>query len=135
MEGALLGMPSIAVSLERSRGSYEFGPAAEAAATVAEAVLARGLPPRVFLNINVPPGTPKGLRATVQSKRNHVTVVAERMDPRGQAYYWIEEGQNDWEPHDQSDYQAVRDGYVSVTPLQPDLTAHDALGVVEEFCT
>ncbi len=48
----------------------------------------------------------------------------ERIDPRGQAYYWIEEGENDWEPHDRSDYQAVRDGYVSVTPLQPDLTAH-----------
>ena len=46
---------------------------------------------------------------------------------KGRAYYWIEEGQNEWEPHDRSDYQAVRDGYVSVTPLHPDLTAHDAL--------
>ena len=46
---------------------------------------------------------------TVQSKRNHITVVAEREDPRGRPYYWIEEGQNDWEPHDRSDYQAVRD--------------------------
>jgi 5'-nucleotidase len=134
MEGALLGMPSIAVSLERSQGSYDFGPAAQAAAAVAEMVLTHGLPPRVFLNLNVPPGLPKGLRATVQSKRNHVTVVAERTDPRGQAYYWIEEGQNDWEPHDRSDYQAVRDGYVSVTPLQPDLTAHDAMAIVETFC-
>jgi 5'-nucleotidase len=133
MEGALLGMPSIAVSLERSRGEYDFGPAAEAAAAMGEIVLARGLPSRVFLNLNVPPGTPKGLRATVQSKRNHVTVVAERIDPRGQAYYWIEEGQNEWEPHDCSDYQAVRDGYVSVTPLQPDLTAPEAMSLVERY--
>ena len=68
---------------------------------------------------------------TVQAKRNHVTVVDGRVDPRGQAYYWIEEGQNDWEPHDRSDYQAVKDGYISITPLQPDMTAHDALSYVE----
>jgi 5'-nucleotidase len=57
--------------------------------------------------------------------------VAERHDPKGRAYFWIEEGENDWEPHDRSDYQAVRDGYVSVTPLHPDLTAHHALAAVE----
>jgi 5'/3'-nucleotidase len=131
MEGALLGIPSVAVSLERTRGTYDFGPSAEAAVSVARLVLEHGLPPWVFLNLNVPPGRPRGLRLTVQAKRNHVTVVAEREDPRGRPYYWIEEGQNDWEPHDQSDYQAVKDGYVSVTPLHPDLTARDALGHVE----
>ena len=52
---------------------------------------------------------------------------------RSRPYYWIEEGQNEWQPHDRSDYQAVRDGYVSVTPLHPDLTAHDALRAVEEL--
>lgn len=133
MEGALLGIPSIAVSLARTRDAYDFSHAADAAARMAEAVLERGLPPRVFLNINVPPGTPRGLRVTVQARRNHITVVNERIDPRGRPYYWIEEGQNDWEPHDKSDYQAVRDGFVSVTPLHPDLTAHDALGVAEEL--
>lgn len=131
MEGALLGIPSIAVSLERT-GEYDFRPAAEAAASVAESVLERGLPARTFININVPAGAPKGMRVTVQAKRNHVTVVSERLDPRGRPYYWIEEGENDWEPHDRSDYQAVRDGYISITPLQPDLTAYDALAFVEE---
>jgi 5'-nucleotidase len=131
LEGALLGVPSLAVSLERNDGPYDFGPAAAAAATISGEVLREGLPPRVFLNLNVPSGTPKGFRATFQARRNHVTVVAERLDPRNRPYYWIEEGQNDWEPHDRSDYQAVRDGYVSVTPLQPDLTAHDALDIVD----
>ena len=56
-----------------------------------------------------------------------------RHDPKGRPYYWIEEGQNDWEPHDRSDYQAVRDGYVSVTPLHPDLTAYGALEAVEDL--
>jgi 5'-nucleotidase len=59
--------------------------------------------------------------------------VDERIDPRGKAYYWIEEGENDWEPHDRSDYQAVRDGYISVTPLQPDMTDYDALAKLESL--
>ena len=131
MEAALLGIPGIAVSLERTLGAYDFAAAAAAAATVAEAVLRGGLSTRTFLNLNVPPGQPKGLRVTFQAKRNHLTVVNPRQDPRGRAYYWIEEGENEWEPHDRSDYQAVKDGYVSVTPLQLDLTAHASIGLVE----
>jgi 5'-nucleotidase len=131
LEGALLGAPAIAISLKATRGDYDFRFAARAAAAMAEAILRRPLPARTFLNINVPKGQPKGYRATVQAKRNHLTSVAERRDPKGRAYYWIEEGQNEWEPHDRSDYQAVRDGYVSVTPLHPDLTAHHALAAVE----
>jgi 5'-nucleotidase len=81
----------------------------------------------------VPAGKPKGFRLTVQAKRNHVTIVDPRTDPRGQKYYWIEEGENDWEPHDRSDYQAVRDGYISVTPLRPDMTDRDALAKLESL--
>jgi 5'-nucleotidase len=131
LEGALLEIPSIAVSTQRIKDECEFGPSATAAATVAQAVLERGMPKFTLLNINVPIGASKGFRVTVQAKRNHVTVVDARMDPRHREYYWIEEGQNDWEPHDRSDYQAVRDGYISITPLQPDMTAYDALAYVE----
>ena len=127
MEAALLGIPGIAVSMERKGNEYDFTHAAAAAASVAELVITRGLPSRTFININVPRGVPKGVRVTVQAKRNHVTVVDERLDPRGKPYYWIEEGQNDWEPHDRSDYAAVKDGFVSVTPLQPDLTDYSSL--------
>jgi 5'-nucleotidase len=131
LEGALLGVPSISVSLRLTRGDYDFQYAARAAAVMADAIVRQPLPGRTFLNINVPKGEPKGYRVTVQAKRNHVTSVAERHDPKGNPYYWIEEGQNEWEPHDRSDYQAVRDGFVSVTPLHPDLTAHHALAAVE----
>jgi 5'-nucleotidase len=133
MEGALLGMPSLAVSLRQTRGEYDFSHAAQAAATLAEALLHTPLPPRTFLNVNVPKGAPKGIRATVQAKRNHVTSIAERHDPKGRPYFWIEEGQNEWDPHDRSDYQVARDGYVSVTPLHCDLTAHDVLSAVEQL--
>jgi 5'-nucleotidase len=46
----------------------------------------------------------KGFKVTVQARRNHITKVDERIDPRGQRYFWIEEGQNEWEPHDRSDF-------------------------------
>jgi 5'-nucleotidase len=133
LEGALLGVPSLAVSLEYAREAMDFAVAAQATATLARAVLQKGLPARTFLNINVPLGTPKGFRVTVQARRNHVTKVGQREDPRGLSYFWIEEGQNEWEPHDRSDYQAVRDGYISVTPLQPDLTAYSVIPAVEEL--
>src|SRR5471030_3337911 len=88
LEGALLGVPAIAVSQASTRDDgYDFGPAAHVAVTMAEAMLRRPLPGRAFLNINLPKGVPKGYRATVQAKRNHVTSVAERQDPKGRSYY------------------------------------------------
>ena len=133
LEGALLGVPSIAVSQERTPHRYDFSHAAAAAATIAGIVLREGIAPQTFLSLNVPTGKPKGFKLTVQAKRNHVTIVDERVDPRGRPYYWIEEGENDWEPHDRSDFQAVRDGYISVTPLQPDLTDYAALTRLESL--
>ena len=132
-EAALLGAPGIAVSLQRSDETFDFSEAARGARVVAQSVLDKGLPSRTFLNINVPRGRTKGFKVTVQARRNHITKVDERVDPRGQRYFWIEEGQNDWEPHDRSDFQAVRDGYISVTPLQPDLTAFSVIPTIEDF--
>jgi 5'-nucleotidase len=68
---------------------------------------------------------------TVQGEEDHVTSVDERLDRTATPYYWIEEGLNEWEPHDRLGHQAVRDGYISITPLQPDMTAHDGLSYVE----
>ena len=60
-------------------------------------------------------------------------MVTERLDPRGKPYYWIEEGEDAWEPDERSDYQAVHDGFVSITPLQPDMTAYDAMAHAEKL--
>jgi|WetSurMetagenome_2_1015567.scaffolds.fasta_scaffold164458_2 5'-nucleotidase len=140
LEGALLGVPGIAVSLQQGERSglhpqveWDFAAAAATAHEVAERVLAAGLPSRTFLNVNVPRVAPKGIRLTVQGARNHATTVTERHDPRGRPYYWIGEGQDEWIPNERSDYEAIRAGYVSVTLLQSDLTAHDAAGIVKEL--
>jgi 5'-nucleotidase len=131
MEAALLGIPGIAVSLKRTP-TFEFSFAAEAAALVARAVLAASWPARTFLNMNVNTGQPRGFRVTTQARRNHVTKIDARLDPRGQAYYWIEEALDDWHPDGgRSDYEAVMEGYVSVTPLQADLTDHGAVRSLE----
>src|SRR4051812_17834455 len=92
LEGALLGTAALAVSLQATAGEYDFGPSAQAAAMIAESLFRRPLPSRTFLNVNAPKGRPKGYRVTVQAKRNHLTSVAERHDPKGRPYYWIEEG-------------------------------------------
>lgn len=130
LEGILLGIPSIAVSLQRTP-TFDFSHAAAAAATLAGQVLTHGLPPRTLLNVNLSVGEPRGWRLTVQAERNHVTEVLRGDDPRGRPYYWIDEGLSEWVPHGQSDYEAVREGWISVTPLQPNLTAHEALRFVE----
>ena len=81
-EGALLGIPAMAISLRSTIGAYDFGPSARAALTLAGALLQHPLPSRTFLNINLPHGQPKGFRVTVQAARNHITSVGERHDPK-----------------------------------------------------
>jgi 5'-nucleotidase len=130
LEAALLGIPAVAVSLQGGL-EYEFGYSAEAARTVADALLRQPLGGRTFLNVNVPRGRIRGYRTAVQARRNHVTSVSARVDPRGREYYWIDEAQDDWQPHDNSDHQAVVSGLVAVTPLHPDLTAHAQLRHVD----
>ncbi len=134
LEGALLGVPGIAISLQRTRDYvFDFAPSAQAAAQLAELILRHPLPERTFLNVNVPKGIPKGYRRTVQGKRNHITKISERLDPRGKPYYWIEEGIDAWAAHDSSDYYACKQGYISVTLLHPDMTSHDALDSLEHL--
>jgi 5'-nucleotidase len=131
LEAALLGYQALAVSLEVPRGDWDFGPAASLAGSIAGALLSSPMPFRTFLNLNVPAGPIRGVRVTVQAVRNHVTKIDRRFDPRERPYYWIEEAMDDWQAHDRSDYQAIQDGFASVTPLQPDLTHHAALGLAE----
>lgn len=128
LEGVLLGVPAVAVSMQRG-AEYDFSHAARAGAAVAGEVLEHGLPPRVLLNVNVPQGTPAGWATTIQAARTHTTSVQRRDDPWGRPYYWIDEGRVEWAPRDDTDYEAVKAGLVAVTPLHADLTAHAALGV------
>ncbi len=131
MEGALLGVPSLAVSQQRVSGSFDFTQAASAAVCLTKAMLDYGWPARTFLNVNVPRRKARGIRVTAQAHQTHGTAVVDGLDPRQRPYCWIEEGPKDWEPNSRSDYEAVRDGWISVAPLQPDWTDYNAMDRLE----
>jgi 5'-nucleotidase len=129
LEGTLLGIPSIAVSLEGME-SFRFETAAYYAARIAEAVLRHGLPPETLLNVNVPNRTRAavaGVKVTALSRRQFVDPVIEKIDPRGRKYYWIAGTRVSWDRGKDSDDQAIRQGLVSITPLHMDLTHYGAL--------
>lgn len=86
----------------------------------------RGLPPGVLLNVNFPASRPKGLLVTRLSTHRFEDQVVERLDPEGKPYYWIA-GTPAGEEEEGTDLWAVRRGYVSVTPVSLDLTAHGFL--------
>ena len=133
MEAALLGIPSLAISLERSANPFDFKQACSVAVDLTRSLLKASLPDRTILNVNVPERPAKGIRVTVQGRRNQVSSVDEHLDPREQSYFWIREGQAHWEDMERSDHHALTDGWISITPLQPDLTNHSALDLTTEL--
>jgi 5'-nucleotidase len=125
-EGTFFGIPSVAVSLA-ARSEMDFTASATFAARLVELVCEKGLPERTLLNVNVPPGTPVGAAVTVQGRREHEGTILEGLDPRRRTYYWIEEGRDEWVSDEMSDIFAIRQGLISITPLQTDTTHHAVL--------
>lgn len=129
IEGTLLGIPSIAVSLV-SRQAADFGPAAKFACRLARSVLDHGMQPDTFLNVNVPPipvQEMRGYAVTRQGKRRYGDAIVEKIDPRGRKYYWIGGDDLGYVQAEGSDCTAVEAGYISVTPLHLDLTNYDSI--------
>jgi len=131
LEGVLLGAPALAVSLQRSSGRMDYGPAAAVARRLADAVLRQGLPRRTLLNVNVPRGAYHGIRVSVQAKRTQAVGTYRPSGEVGQSSsVWIRSAELDWEADARSDYDTVQGGWVSVTPLHPDWTNHAALEAI-----
>jgi 5'-nucleotidase len=133
-EGTFFRVPSIAVSLA-ARTEVDFTQAAAFSVKLAGMVLEKGLPERTLLNVNVPSGTPVGAMITVQGRREHEGTILEGLDPRRRTYYWIEEGEDRWLTDETSDIHAIRQGYISITPLHTDTTHHAALGTLKAWET
>ena len=124
MEGTILGVASIAVSLVDG-GDFEI--AGRVARLVAMRVLVGGLPGNTLLNVNVPSQPPRGIRMTRLGHRVYKEKIVEQADPRGRSHYWLGGGEARWDDLEGTDMGAVHDGYVSLTPLHLDLTNHRAL--------
>jgi 5'-nucleotidase len=128
-EGSLMGIPSLAVSLT-ARQPESFAPAAQVARELVEQILSRRLPPGTLLNINIPDlpyASLRGVRVTRLGRRVYPDMIAEQRDPWGRPFYWIGGETPTWQDEEGLDYSAVKAGYVSISPLQLDLTDHRML--------
>jgi 5'-nucleotidase len=139
MEAVIDGLPGMAVSLdspENHKGRLDYTTAASVARRVAGQVILQGLPKGVVLNINVPylkEGELKGIMVTRQGLRLYRDELDRRVDPRGRPYFWIGGQAPTGVDEPGTDFGALRAGYVSITPLQLDLTAREAMGQLEQW--
>jgi 5'-nucleotidase len=140
MEAVITGaVPGFAISLdapEYNTGPMDYSTAARVARLVVEKAMLAGVPEGVLLNINVPYlpfDQLKGFMLTRQGLRVYRDVLEKRLDPRGRPYYWIGGEAPTGVLENGTDFGALKAGYVSITPLQLDLTARDALAVMQTW--
>lgn len=139
MEAVITGVKGIAVSLdspEGFKGALDYNTPAWVARCVVEQVMKDGLPEGVAVNVNVPylkREELKGFMITRQGLRVYRDALESRLDPRGKPYYWIGGESPTGVVEEGTDFGALSEGYVSVTPLQLDLTNYKAMDVLKKW--
>ena len=137
IEGRFLGLPTIAVSLCTEPGSgRHFDVAAEVARRLVAQLLRKPLERALILNINVPDrpyGQLKGFLSTRLGFRHPSEAIVRAQDPHGRPVYWVGPAGPQHEAGPGTDFHAVAAGYVSITPLQIDLTRHSAISMVQSW--
>jgi 5'-nucleotidase len=128
-EACYLDVPAFAISQTLQGEHAEMTLAPRFAVQLASRILESGLPPDTFLNVNVPAGECHGVMLTRQGNKVSKSNVVENADPRGRKYFWIGEDRRNWPwaSNDGSDYDAIAQGCISVTPLHRDQTNYEAL--------
>ena len=134
MEGLMLGIPSVAISFAGGDLRADPAPLLESVGPLrhllAHLTSLPALPRDTLLNVNLPPVPPdeiRGVRLTRLGRRVYSNSLTPMSDPWGRPIYWIGGGSASWTGESDSDFQAIRDGYISVTPLHLDLTHFDVL--------
>ncbi len=128
LQGIFLGVPSLAVSmLPDARGRFALDFATDVACRLAAWILESGLPAGIALNVNVPPPPVKGVKVTRLGWKFYDPEIIEKKDPRNSSYYWIGTGTPKRVGDKDTDVIAAHEGYISLTPLHTDMTAHHAL--------
>ncbi|MGB7022460.1 MAG: 5'/3'-nucleotidase SurE [Candidatus Acidiferrales bacterium] len=122
MEAAINHVPAIAVSIVYRGKTFDYQPAVRFLARLAPLILKEGLPPGVLLNVNIPHPWKGGVRFTRQSSKITRNVLERREDPRGRTYYWLHEQKLLEGIDPDTDYAAIMDGAISITPLVLDHT-------------
>jgi len=127
MESVLLGIPAVAFS-QVGRVAFDYEAAATFAGLLVRQLHERPLPADTLLNVNVPDlPWPVGYAITRQGKRRYGDAVVEKVDPRGRKYYWIGGAELDFEDEPGTDFTAIREGRISLTPLHLDLTNYESI--------
>ncbi|HVF48093.1 MAG TPA: 5'/3'-nucleotidase SurE [Pyrinomonadaceae bacterium] len=134
MEATILGVPGIAFSLTVYTNP-DFSESVKIAQQVTLKALAEGIPKWTLLNVNIPKGVPTGIRITKQGFKSARPVISEHIDPRGKLYYWIGEVREGFRAEGGTDFEAIDEGYVSVTPMRSDLTNHPAVEALNGWNT
>jgi 5'-nucleotidase len=134
IEGTMYRIPSLAFSLA-GEAPFDFSVAADIAWKLASMALQFSLPENTLLNINIPAcsvAEMKGIRFTCQGRRIYKNAIQETFDPWGRKHYWIGGGTVHWIGGEDTDEQALRAGYISVTPIQLDLTNHAGIDFLKK---
>lgn len=134
-EGTILGIPSMAVSLTTFTNPH-YGYAAKLACRLAGAVHEHGLPERTLLSVNVPNVREeeiRGIRITRQGISKFKEFFDKRVDPKGGTYYWLAGDMEEGDESEDSDHAAVKENYVSITPLHYDMTKEDAIEEIRSW--
>lgn len=133
MEATLMGIPAFAVSLVAQGLGMYYETAAVFAAKLARQIHQKGLPDDTFLNVNVPDLPLDSLLSsciTSQGRRRYEGSIVDKLDPRGQKYYWIGSAELAFLDLEGTDFYAVSRGHVSITPLHLDLTNYTSFQVL-----
>jgi 5'-nucleotidase len=134
VEGAIESIPSIGFSLDDFSQEADFSYAKTYIKTISEQVLSHGLPSATLLNVNFPKGANlKGIKICRQANAKWAEEFDERADPYGRPYYWLTGVFQNFDKGEDTDVWALENGYVSVVPVQFDLTAHHAIGVLNSW--
>jgi 5'-nucleotidase len=135
MEGRFLGYPAIAISLASFEPTH-FGTAAQVAVTLIKRLETQRLSADIILNVNVPDvpfADIAGFQSTRLGHRHKAEPVVKTADPRGRPIYWVGPAGAEQDAGPGTDFHAVNHGYVSVTPIQVDLTRYDAMAKIGEW--
>jgi 5'-nucleotidase len=136
MESAILGIPSIALSFA-SRDADRIPAYQDVIAKLLKQLVEQtSFPNETLLNVNIPPVDPdtiKGVRVTTLGRRLYEGSLTRARDPNGKEYFWIGGGESKWWGSDDSDFRAIHDGYISVTPVHMDLTNYKLLAEIERW--
>ena len=135
-EGRHLGLPSLATSLAGEHSYDNYAAAAKVIKQIINRLLIDPLPPDTILNINVP-DLPyeqlKGIQVTRLGQRHRAEPMIKAKDPRGKTVYWIGPSGPEQDAGPGTDFYAVRNGFVSITPLEIDLTKHKAMTSLKQW--